>query len=356
MEKSIFSEILDKALKNSASDIHIGAGERPLMRVDGLLRAAGETPLSEEGFELMLGELGCRGSEKFKKERELDFGCEITVNGAKTRLRVNLSYSLGRPAAAIRIIPPRVRSIEELGLPPVLKELAARRSGLFLVTGPSGSGKSTTLAAMIEEINASRAVHIVTVEDPVEYVFEPKRALIHQREAWRDTRGFAEALRRAMRQDPDVIMIGELRDAETVGAAVSAAETGHLVLSTLHAGGAASGADRIAGFFPPSAQPQIRARLAQILTGVMSLRLARRAGGGRAAAAELLIATNAVRSCMREGKNAQLADIMRSGAQLGMTTLEQSLARLCRDGAVDFDEALSLAQSPEELRSCLAAL
>ena len=356
MEKSIFSEILDKALKNSASDIHIGAGERPLMRVDGLLRAAGETPLSEEGFELMLEELGCRGSEKFKKERELDFGCEITANGTKTRLRVNLSYSLGRPAAAIRIIPPRVRSIEELGLPPVLKELAARRSGLFLVTGPSGSGKSTTLAAMIEEINASRAVHIVTVEDPVEYVFEPKRALIHQREAWRDTRGFAEALRRAMRQDPDVIMIGELRDAETVSAAVSAAETGHLVLSTQHSGGAASGADRIAGFFPPSGQPQIRARLAQILTGVMSLRLARRAGGGRVAAAELLIATNAVRSCIREGKNAQLADIMRSGAQLGMTTLEQSLARLCREGAVDFDEALSLAQSPEELRSCLAAL
>ena len=208
MEKSIFSEILDKALKNSASDIHIGAGERPLMRVDGLLRAAGETPLSEDGFELMLEELGCSGSEKFKKERELDFGCEITVNGEKTRLRVNLSYSLGRPAAAIRIIPPRVRSIEELGLPPVLKELAAGRSGLFLVTGPSGSGKSTTLAAMIEEINASRAVHIVTVEDPVEYVFEPKRALIHQREAGRDTSGFAEALRRAMRQDPDVIMIG----------------------------------------------------------------------------------------------------------------------------------------------------
>ena len=203
MEKSIFSEILDKALKNSASDIHIGAGERPLMRVDGLLRAAGETVLSEEGFELMLEELDCRGAEKFKKERELDFGCEITVNGEKTRLRVNLSYSLGlrvnlsyslgRPAAAIRIIPPRVRSIEELGLPPVLKELAARRSGLFLVTGPSGSGKSTTLAAMIEEINASRAVHIVTIEDPVEYVFEPKRALIHQREAGRDTSGFAEA-------------------------------------------------------------------------------------------------------------------------------------------------------------------
>ncbi|HIT04868.1 MAG TPA: PilT/PilU family type 4a pilus ATPase [Candidatus Caccocola faecipullorum] len=356
MEKSIFSEILDKALKNSASDVHIGVGEHPLMRVDGFLRAAGERPFTEKDFELALGELGCRDAETFVKERELDFGSEITVNGEKTRLRVNLSYSLGRPAAAIRVIAPRVRSIDELGLPPVLKELAAGRSGLFLVTGPSGSGKSTTLAAMIEEINTRRAVHIVTVEDPVEYIFEPKRALIHQREAGRDTSGFAEALRRAMRQDPDVIMIGELRDAETVGAAISAAETGHLVLSTLHTGGAAAGADRIAGFFPPSGQPQIRARLAQILTGVMSQRLARRAGGGRAAAAELLIATNAVRSCIREGKSAQLADIMRSGAQLGMTTLEQSLARLCAEGAVDFEEALSLAPSPEELRSCLAAL
>ena len=356
MKKSVFIKILDEALKNSASDVHIGAGGRPLMRIDGLLRAASEERFTEEDFASMLEELDCRDVDIFKKDKELDFGCEIFAGGEKVRLRVNLSYSLGWPAAAIRIIPPRVKSIEELGLPPALKEIALKRNGLFLVTGSSGSGKSTTLAAMIEEINSRSGVHIVTVEDPVEYIFEPKRALIHQREAGRDTSGFAEALRRAMRQDPDVIMIGELRDAETAGAALKAAETGHYVLSTLHTGGASASIDRIAGFFPPSSQPQMRARIAQTLTGVLSQRLVRRIEGGRAAAAELLIVTNAVRNCIREGKNAQIADIMRSGAQLGMAELEQSLARLCRDGVVDFDEALAQAPSQEEFRTCLAAL
>lgn len=356
MEKSVFLEILCDALKNSASDIHLSAGARPLMRVDGELRVAGTRMFSDGDFSLMLEELGCCDAGIFKRERDLDFGSEVFAGGAAIRLRVNLSYSLGLPAAAIRIIPPRVRSIEELGLPPVLKDVAMSRCGLFLVTGPSGSGKSATLAAMIEEINARRSAHVVTIEDPVEYIFEPKRALIHQREAGRDTSGFDEALRRAMRQDPDVIMIGELRDAETAGAALNAAETGHFVLSTLHTGGVAASVERMEGFFPPSAQPQIRARLAQLLTGVMSQRLARRAGGGRIAASELLIVTNAVRSCIRDGKSAQMADVMRAGGAVGMSTLEQTLARLCRSGAIDLEEAMELAASPEELRTCLAAL
>lgn len=356
MEKSAFLEIMSVALKNSASDIHLGVGARPMMRVDGLLRVAGNGIFSEEDFSLMLEELGYGDAGIFRQEREIDFGGEVLAGGVKTRLRVNLSYSLGLPAAAIRIIPSRVKSIDELGLPSVFKDIAMSRGGLFLVTGSSGSGKSTTLAAIIEEINVRRAAHIVTIEDPVEYIFEPKWALIHQREAGSDTSGFAEALRRAMRQDPDVIMIGEMRDAETAAAALNAAETGHFVLSTLHTGGAAASVERMEGFFPPSAQPQVRARLAQILTGIASQRLARRAGGGRIAAVELLIATNAVRNCIRDGKNAQMADVMRAGGQLGMSTLEQSLARLCRNGTIDLEEALSLAASPEELRTCLAAL
>lgn len=356
MEKSSFLEILCEALKNSASDVHLSAGSLPLIRVDGVLRAAGTKIFSDGDFSFMLEELGGGAAELFKQERELDFGSEVWADCARVRLRVNLSYSLGRPAAAIRIIPPRVRSIEELGLPPVLKDIAMSRGGLFLVTGPSGSGKSATLAAMIEEINARRAAHIVTIEDPAEYIFEPKRALIHQREAGRDTSGFAEALRSAMRQDPDVIMIGELRDAETAAAALNAAETGHFVLSTLHTGGAAASVERVEGFFSPSGQPQVRARLAQVLTGVMSQRLARRTGGGRIAAAELLIVTNAVRNCIRDGKSAQMVDVMRSGGRLGMSTMEQSLARLCRGGAIELEEALALAPSPEELRTCLAAL
>ena len=356
MGKSAFLEILCEALKNSASDLHLSVGARPLMRIDGVLRAAGTGIFSEGDFSLMLEELRCGGAEIFKQKRELDFGSEVFAGGAKIRLRVNLSYSLGLPAAAIRIIPPRVESSEELGLPAILKDVAMSRGGLFLVTGPSGSGKSTTLAAIIEEINARRAAHIVTIEDPVEYIFEPKCALIHQREAGRDTSSFAEALRRAMRQDPDVIMLGELRDTETAAAALNAAETGHFVLSTLHTGCAAASVERMEGFFPLSAQPQVRARLAHILTGVASQRLARRVGGGRVAAVEVLIVTNAVRNCIRDGKSSQMDDVMRAGGQLGMSTLEQSLARLCRGGTIELEEALELAASPEEFRTCLAAL
>ena len=356
MQKSFFAEILSKAIKNSASDLHLGVGEKPLIRVDGELREAGGVACSENDFAAMLSDFNCRETEVFQRERELDFSCVASANGETMRLRVNLSYSLGRPVAAIRVIQRQAETIDELGLPPALKEIAMGRGGLFLATGPSGSGKSTTLAAMIEEINSRRRAHIVTIEDPVEYIFAPKLALIHQRETGRDTADFAEALRRAMRQDPDVIMIGELRDADTVSAALNASETGHFVLSTLHTGGAVRSVDRIAGFFPPQDQPQVRARLAQTLTAVLYQRLAKRVGGGRVAATELLIATNAAKNCIRDGKSSQLADIMRSGAQFGMFTLERDLARLCRDGVIDMEEARSLASSPEELSEWSASL
>lgn len=355
MEKTLFSEILSKAAENSASDVHIGVGERPLIRVDGELRAAGGAAFSENDFAGMLNDFGGRVAEVFQRERELDFSCAASAGGEEVRLRVNLSYSLGRPAAAIRIIQRRAKTIDELALPSVLKEIAMKQSGLFLATGPSGSGKSTTLAAMIEEINARRRAHIVTIEDPVEYIFSPKLALIHQRETGSDTSDFAEALRRAMRQDPDVIMIGELRDAETVKAALNASETGHFVLSTLHTGGAVRSVDRIAGFFQPQDQPQVRARLAETLTAVLSQRLVKRVGGGRVAASELLIATKAARNCIREGKSAQLLDIMRSGGELGMFTMERELARLCREGTIETEEARAVASS-EELSEWGAAL
>ncbi len=334
MEKSAFFEILDKALRNSASDIHIGVGAQPMMRVDGELRTAGARDFTEDEFALMLADMGWRDTSRFENERALDFGCCVAYENNRIRLRVNLSYSLDLPSAAIRIIPARVKRLCELGLPPVLREIALRKSGLFIVSGPSGSGKSTTLAAMIEEINEARRVHIVTIVVPGEYIYERKFALIHQREAWRDARGFAEAMRSVVRQDPDVIMIGELRDAETAAAALNAAETGRLVLATLHTGSSAGSVDRMSSFFPAHVQVQIRARLAEVLIGVLSQRLARRVGGGLIAAAELLIVTNAVKSCIRESKNTQIADAVRSGASSGMCTMERELVRLYREGAI----------------------
>lgn len=354
MAESAFMEILREALELSASDIHVDEGGAVMLRAGGELREAGARVFSAADFAVMLEETRCPAAGLFRTEHELDYGCTVEAGGMNVRLRVNLSYSRGRAAAAMRIVPPAVKRIDELGLPAVLKEISRARSGLFLVTGPSGAGKSTTLAAMLEEINSSAPAHIITIEDPIEYIFEPKRALIHQREAGGDTRGFAEALRRAMRQDPDVIMIGELRDAETAGAAMNAAETGHLVLSTLHTGSAVGSLERMCGFFPQHDRGSVRARLAESLTGVMSQRLARRAGSeGRAVAAELLLATGAVKSCIRDGKSSQIRDAMRSGATLGMRTMEQSLAALCRSGTITREEALGLASSREELVECL---
>ncbi|HHV56654.1 MAG TPA: type IV pilus twitching motility protein PilT [Firmicutes bacterium] len=337
----MFRQLLELAAQKGASDIHLVTGEAPLLRVDGRLARTNLPVLTAEGFREWLTTLLPAGQlEELGKKGELD----TAASTASLRLRLNIYRRLGGWAAAIRLLPQRVPTLEELGLPAGLTVLAEQRQGLLLVTGPTGSGKSTTLAACIEHLNRTRDLHIITIEDPVEYRHVNRRALINQREVGRDTESFASGLRAALRQDPDVILVGEMRDLTTIATALTAAETGHLVLSTLHTASAAQTVDRIIDVFPAHQQPQVRSQLAGVLAGIVAQRLLpRQTGSGRVAALEILVATPAVRNLIREGKTFQLPSVIQAGRQTGMQALEHSLTRLYQAGRVAYEEALAAA-------------
>ena len=350
MSQYDLDELLSTAVAQRASDIHLAPGAPPLMRLHSVLEPihSGDVPLTNEWLQSSLfGILSPGHREEFETNREVDLS--YSIEGV-ARFRVNIYQEMHGIAAAFRPIPDAVIPLEQIGLPPIIKELAMRPRGLVLVTGPTGSGKSTTLAAMIDAINTERSAHIVTVEDPIEFVHRNKHSLINQREVGSDTASFQEALRRVLRQDPDVILIGELRDLETMQVAMTAAETGHLVLGTLHTQGAANAINRIVDAFPSHQQNQVRAQLADTLQGVISQSLVRKASGdGRVAATEIMVRTPAVANLIREGQVAQLYSVLQTGSQAGMHTLDQELRRLVESGSIEIHEALRFVVDPQTL-------
>jgi len=287
----------------------------------------------------------------FNQAYELDFSFEFK---GKARFRVNIYRQKGNPAAALRLIPFRIPPVEELGLPSIVTKLTELKQGFVLVTGPTGHGKSTTLASFINKINHERAVHIITIEDPIEYLFVSNRSIIDQRELYRDTNSFAEALRRCLRQDPDVIVVGEMRDLETISTALTAAETGHLVLGTIHTPDAPQTIERIIDVFPPYQQQQVRLQLASALQGVISQQLVARASGkGRVMAPEIMIATPGIRNMIREQAIEQIRTAIQTGAQYGMKTMDKSLKELCEKGIITYETAVTHANNLDELKSLL---
>lgn len=345
-----FERLLAIGARSRASDVHITAEAPPLLRIDGDLVAVPGHPeaVSEKWVEDTAFSLMTEGQrEEFQRHGEVDLAHATTGIG---RFRTNVYRQLGSIAIALRYIPDRVYSLEELGAPAIAHDLALRPRGLVLLTGPTGSGKSTTLTAMVDIVNQLVPAHIITIEDPIEFHHESKRALIHQREVGRDTNSFAEALRRVLRQDPDVILIGELRDPESISTALSAAETGHLVLSTLHTQGAAKSINRIIDVFPADQQHQIRTQLGDTLQGIISQTLLPLAQvNGRTIATEVLINTPAVANMIREGQVAQLYSAMQAGSEVGMHTLDQDLRRLVSEGTIARNVAVDFAVDPKSL-------
>jgi len=329
------------------SDLHLCAGEPPIMRVHRVIRRTKFPELSSEEVEQLLRPMA--GEERWarlQQERELDMA--LTVPGI-SRFRVNLYREHNHPAACFHRIPSEIQTIDELGLPQVLKEIAMLPRGLVLVTGPTGSGKSTTLAAIIDHINEHRPVHIITIEDPVEFIHKTKMASITQREIGLDTHTFAEALRHVMRQNPDVILVGEMRDLETIQLAITAGETGHLVFGTLHTLDAAQTIDRMVDVFEPHRQEQVRAQLAITIQAVISQDLLHKAdGSGLVPAFEVMIATAGIRNLIRERKTHQIYTLIQGGGDVGMQTLEQHLVQLYQGGVITAEEALSKASNPDE--------
>lgn len=325
--------ILVAAAAAGASDVHISAGLPPVFRVHGELQVQRQwEPLDFEMTAGLVRPMLGNKWEVFQEQGEIDLAYSLP---GVSRFRVNVFHQRGSVGAAIRLIPREIPGLESLGLPPVVAELAGRQHGLILVTGPTGSGKSTTLAAMVDKINRERSCHIITLEDPIEYLHQHRRSIVNQREVGSDTRSFASALRAALRQDPDVILVGEMRDLETIATAITAAETGHLVLATLHTSSAVQSVDRIIDVFPPHQQGQVRIQLADTLEGVITQQLLPRADRkGRVAAVEVLIATPAVKNLIREGKTHQIVSSMQTGARYGMQTMEMALRQLVTRGLI----------------------
>lgn len=334
-------DLLSDGIRKKASDIHISVGNPPAIRLDGNLFRVSNAGIAERAdVDRIIEELlSAKQLQTFREKHEIDFSFSFQYQEAKSRFRGNCFFVLGHPAIALRMIPTSIRTLEQLLLPPVLTEICEQKRGLFLVTGPTGHGKSTTLAACIQHINLMRKEHIITIEDPVEYIYRSENSIVHQREVGSDTDSFGEALKRVLRQDPDVILIGEMRDLETIGAAVTAAETGHLVFATLHTRDAGQSIDRIIDVFPTHQQQQVRMQLAASLIGICSQQLIPMTGGGRVVATEILRANAAVRSNIREGKISQIKTVMQTGSEVGMHTMEQDLARLVLQGLLTFEQA-----------------
>lgn len=344
-------ELLKYAIQYEASDLHITVGYPPIVRIDGELKEISDTNLSEQDVEkLIFPILSEEKKELLEVNKEIDIAYSYEGRGEySSRFRINVFYSMGTLSAAFRLIPTRIRTIEELKLPSVYHRFAQLKQGFILVTGPTGHGKSTTLAAILDEINRTRFTHIVTIEDPVEYVFEGKKSLIDQREMNEDTHSWSIALRSAFRQDPDVILVGEMRDYETISSAITLAETGHLVFATLHTNNAAQTVDRIIDVFPHNQQAQIRLQLSNILEAIVAQRLIPLDKGGRRAVTEIMIANPAVRNLIRESKTHQLDNVIRTSADIGMVSLERSLVGLVREGVISISKAQEYAVFPEEV-------
>ncbi|MDO8949360.1 MAG: PilT/PilU family type 4a pilus ATPase [Actinomycetota bacterium] len=346
-------DLLRLMIDRGGSDLHIAVGSSPGVRQRGeLIPIEGGKILTPRDTQAMiLSLLSEEQRRRFETELELDFAYSIP---GLSRFRANIFQQRNSMGAVFRVIPIKIPSIDELGLPKVCRFLAERPRGLVLVTGPTGSGKSTTLAAMIDHINATRSLHIITMEDPIEFMHKNKQCYVNQREVGEDTHSFASALKRVLRQDPDVILVGEMRDLETISAAITAAETGHLVLATLHTTGGPATVDRIIDVFPPHQQQQVRMQLSGTLEGVMSQVLLRSTDGkSRVMAMEIMLGVPAISNLIREGKTHQMATIIQGGASLGMQTLDQHLKVLCQAGRITFEEAISKAQEPRELSQML---
>ncbi|MET1032948.1 MAG: type IV pilus twitching motility protein PilT [Candidatus Saccharimonadales bacterium] len=340
--------LLEEVVKKKASDLHLQVGLPPMLRVDGaLVPVSGADILTDEAVELLVFAILDEDQKQILlKDKEFDFSFAF---GDLGRFRVNAFHERGNLAAALRRIPNEILTIEQLGLPPIIDKFANYPRGLVLVTGPTGSGKSTTLAAMIHKINMERSEHIITIEDPIEYTHRSKKSVIVQREVHYDTYSFSAALRSALREDPDVVLIGEMRDLETIASAITIAETGHLVFATLHTNSAAQSIDRMIDVFPPHQQPQIRSQLSNILMSICSQRLVPAIGGGRLAAAEILVATPAVRNIIREGKTHQLEAVIQTGSEFGMQSMDKTLATMVHNGTISYEDARNHAVDLDEL-------
>lgn len=345
-------DLLITTAKQSASDLHIGVGRRPIIRVDGVLVPIQKenmvTPEEAEGLVMSL--LTPFQKERFLKEKQLDFAYSLED---KARFRVNVYFQKGFMAAALRLIPTRIRTLEELNLPPILHDFARLSQGFILIVGPAGHGKSTTMAAILDEINHARTEHIITVEDPIEYLFTQDKCIVSQREVGNDTESFSSGLRTVLRQDPDVLMIGEMRDPASIATAMTASETGHLVLSTLHTNSASQTVDRIIDSFAPEQQGQITSQLSATLVAIVSLRLLPRLGGGRLPAVEIMIVNPAVRNLIRERKVYQIDLVIETSLQEGMISLNRSLAKLVKGKEISLETAETYSLNPSELRILL---
>jgi twitching motility protein PilT len=326
------------AVEQKCSDIHFTIGVPPMIRLDGEMQPMPFAPLRPADLRRLLYDaLDDDKLQKFEQTHELDFSYPVKGLG---RFRVNMFVQRGSVGGVMRVIPQRIPAFEELGLPPIIREMCKRTSGLILVTGPTGSGKSTTIASMIDDINSVLKGHIMTIEDPIEYLHKHKKCIVNQREMHSDTYSFHNALRAVLREDPDIILVGELRDIETIEAALTLAETGHLVFGTLHTRNAPATIDRVIDVFPPGSQAQIRVLLGNTLEGVVSQQLLPKRGGGRVASIEIMLGTPAIRNLIREGKTHQMQSVIETGGNIGMQTMDAALADLYRSGKCEYDECL----------------
>ena len=340
--------LLEECIRRNASDLHIQYGLPPILRIDGALTpVAGANNLNEETVRnLIFATLDEEQRKILIKDKEFDYSFAF---GDIARFRVNAFHERGKLAAAFRLIPNQIKNINDLGMPAIVETFAEFPRGLVLVTGPTGSGKSTTLAALVDKINREKAVHIVTIEDPIEFTHKSIRSVIVQREVHYDTFSFAAALRSVLREDPDVVLIGEMRDLETIQAAITIAETGHLVFATLHTNSAAQSIDRMIDVFPAHQQPQVRSQLSNMLMAVCAQRLVPAIGGGRVVAAEIMVANSAIRSLIRDGKTHQIDTAIQTGADQGMQTMDRTLAKLVQTGVISYDSAREFAVDITEL-------
>lgn len=341
-------ELLQLTIDRNASDLHIIAGIPPTLRIDGELSPVPNEPVATPQIidSLLKEVLTSEQLARLTANKEIDFSLPFSE---KARFRVNAYTQKRSGAASFRRIPLVIPAIDSLGLPKILHSFTVLRQGFILVTGPTGHGKSTTLAAMLNEINHTRKTHLVTIEDPIEFVFAPDKSIISQREMHGDTHSWEVALRSVLREDPDVVLVGEMRDYETIASALTVAETGHLVFATLHTNSASQTVDRIVDVFPEEQQGQVRLQLSNVLEAVFSMRLIPALGGGRVVAYEVMLATTAIRTAVREGKTHQIDGILQTSQEAGMNTMERSLASLVKDGKISLEEAQSYSLRPEEL-------
>jgi twitching motility protein PilT len=353
MPELMIEDLMEEVIERGGSDLHVSAGLPPYIRISGHLTPTDHPPLTSESCQRLIFSM-LNNTQRKNLEQNWELDCSYGIKGL-ARFRVNVYKDRGTYAACLRALSSKIPTLETLGLPDVVREMSEKPRGLILVTGPTGSGKSTTLASMINNINMTRAEHILTIEDPIEFVYEPIKSLVHQRQLGEDTKSFSNALRAALREDPDVVLVGEMRDLETISLAISAAETGHLVFATLHTSSASQTVDRVVDVFPPEQQQQVRVQLSNSLVAVFSQTLVPKKNPkpgefGRCLAQEIMIVTPAIANLIREGKTAQIYSAIQTGGRLGMQTLEKVLADFYKQGSISFEGAISKTSRPDELQ------